>query len=134
MLVQFKTALAVLFVATVPLHLGAELQGSSREPLSAKEVRKAEREARTADDHLRLAVWYQADARQIQNKLAEEEDQVRYWAQQPGMAMRTKIPNPYWSAQALARLYREKLQNATNLAATHQKMAGSLEASVRSTQ
>jgi hypothetical protein len=134
MLVQFKTALAVLFVASVPLHLGAGVQGSSNEPLSAKEVHKAEREARTVDDHLRLAVWYQTDARQIQNKLAEEEDQVRYWAQQPGMVMRTKIPNPYWSAQALARLYREKLQNATNLAATHQKMAESLEASVRSTQ
>jgi hypothetical protein len=130
MLVQFKTAMAVLFVASMPLHLGAEIQGSSSEPLSAKEVRKAEREARTADDHLRLAAWYQTDAQQTQIKLTEEEDLVKYWAQR-GMADREKIPNPYWSAQALARLYREKLQNATKLAASHQKLAESLDASVR---
>ena len=96
-------------------------------------VRKAEREARTADDHLRLAAWYEADARQTKNKLTEEEDQVKYWAQR-GMADRTKIPNPYWSAQALSRVYREKLQNATKLATGHQKLAESLEASVRSIQ
>jgi hypothetical protein len=50
------------------------------------------------------------------------------------MADRTKIPNPYWSAQALSRVYREKLQNATKLATGHQKLAESLEASVRSIQ
>ena len=133
MFVQFKTALAVLFVASMPLHLGAELQGSPSESLSAKEVRKAEREARTPADHLRLAACYQFDARQTQKKLTGEEDQAKYWAQR-GMADRTKIPNPYWSAQALARLYREKLQNDTKLIANHQKLAETLEVRVRSTQ
>lgn len=111
MLVPFKTALAVLVVASVPLHLGAEPQRSSSEPLSAKEVRKAE-----------------AQARQTQTELAKQEGLVNYWAQQPGMATRTKIPNPYWNAQAWARIYREKLRNATKLAGAHQKMAESLEA------
>jgi hypothetical protein len=133
MLVQFKTALAVLFVASMPLYLGAEPQVSSSEPLSTKEVRKAEREARTPEDHLRLAAWYQVEARQTQSKLTEEEGLMKYWAQL-GMADRAKIPNPYWSAQALARLYREKLQNATKLAARHQKLAEFLDAGVRSTQ
>ena len=133
MFVQFKTALAVLFVASMPLHLGAELQGSPSEPLSAKEVRKAEREARTPADHLRLAAWYQIDAGQTQLKLTEEEDQAKYRAQRR-MADHTKIPNPYWSAQALARLYREKLQNDTKLIANHQKLAETLEVRVRSTQ
>ena len=127
---QFKTALAVLLVAGIPLHLGAKPQGSSSEPLGARDIRKAEREAKTPADHLRLAAWYQADARQTQNKLTEEEDLVKYWARL-GMADREKIPNPYWSAQALVRLYREKLQNATKLAASHQKLAESLEAGVR---
>src|ERR1700722_14953723 len=67
MLVQFKTALAVLFVASMPLYLGGEPQVSSSEPLSTKEVRKAEREARTPEDHLRLAAWYQVEARQTQS-------------------------------------------------------------------
>jgi hypothetical protein len=93
MLVQFKTALAVLFVAGMPLHLGAENQSSSSEPLSTKEIRKAERDARAPEDHLRLAAWYQIEARKTESKLTEEEGLVKYWAQL-GMADRTKIPNP----------------------------------------
>lgn len=127
MRVHWKTALAVLIVASVPLHLGAEVEGSSSATLSAKEVRRAEREARTANDHLRLALWYRANASEAQKMLTEQEYLVNYWGQQPGMASRTKIPNPYWSAQALTRLYRERLQNATNRAAWHQQMAESLD-------
>ena len=128
MLVQLKTALAILVVAGLPQNLGAEIQGSSNAPLTAKEVRSAETAVRTADDHFRLAAWYRADARQIQAKLTEQEDLVRYRAQQPEMATRTKIPNPYWSARALARVYREKLQHATKQAASHQQLAESLAA------
>jgi len=134
MFVQFKTALAVLVVASVPLHLGATPQASSSEPLSMKEFRKAEAQARTSADHLRLAAWYQSQARQNQAQLAEQEELVNYWAQQPGMASRTKIPNPYWNAQTWARIYREKLRNAMKLAAAHQRMAESLEASAGATR
>jgi hypothetical protein len=130
MLVKLKTALAVLFVASLPLHLGAELRSSSSAPLTAKEVRSAEKEARTANDHLRLATWYRASAGELRSQLTEQENLAHYyWVQQPGMVSRTKIPNPYWSAQTLARVYREKLENATKLADSHQKLAASLTAS-----
>jgi hypothetical protein len=132
MFVHLKTAAAVLFVASLPLHLGAEIQGSSTAPLTAKKVGNAEKEARTANDHLRLAAWYRSSVSETQNKLMEQEDLANYGAQQPGMASRTKIPNPYWSAQALARVYREKLQNAAKLAARHQQLAESLDAGVSS--
>jgi hypothetical protein len=109
---------------------GSRVPGFSERAAHRQGSPESRKRAKTWDDHLRLAAWYQTDARQTQNKLTEEEDLVKYWAQR-GMADRAKIPNPYWSAQALVRLYREKLQNATKLAASHQKMAGSLEASVR---
>ena len=129
MLAQFKIALAALVVASVPLHLGAAPQNSLEELLSAKEVKKAEKTARTAEDHLRLATWYQRQARQAQNKLTEEEQLIAYyWAQQPEMVTRTKEPNPYWNAQELARTYREELTKETKLAASHRKMAESLRA------
>ena len=76
MLSQFRIALAALFVAVAPPHLGAEPQGSLGEPLSAKDVRKAEKNARTTEDHLRLAAWYQLQARQAQIRLTEEEELV----------------------------------------------------------
>ena len=45
MFVPFKTALAVLFAASVPLQLGANTQPPSSVLLSAKEVRTAEAQA-----------------------------------------------------------------------------------------
>jgi hypothetical protein len=126
---KFKTALAALIVATVSLPVAAAPQAPLGEPLNANDIRKAEKNARTAEDHLRLAAWYESEARQAQNRLTEEEQLVAYyWAGQPEMVTRTKIPNPYWSAQALARSYREELGRATKLAATHRKLAESLEA------
>jgi hypothetical protein len=99
--------------------------GDAREPLTSKEVRRAEATARTAADHLRLAAYYQSKARRAQANLTEEEDQMKHWA---SMADRTKIPNPYWSARALAGMYREELKRAAKLAADHQRKADALEA------
>jgi hypothetical protein len=121
--ILFKIALALLFVAGAR---GADPASASGEPLSAKDVRRAEKEARTADDHLRLASYYEYAARSKQAELAEQEQLVNYWGQ-TSMATRTKIPNPYWNAQALARLYREQLKSLTKRAAEHRKMAESLQ-------
>jgi len=135
MLVQFNTALAVIILlAGAPPPLRADFQPSSDEALNAKQVRKAEAQARTAADHLRLADWYQHEALQTQAQLKEAEDLAEYLGRKPGTATLTKIPNPYWNARAWARIYREKLQKVTKLAAYHQKMAESLQASAPSTQ
>jgi hypothetical protein len=108
----------------VILVIGATLC-SAGEPLTSKEVRRAEATARTAADHLRLAAYYQTKARRAQANLTEEEDQMNHWA---SMAGRTKIPNPYWSARALAGMYREELKRAAKLAADHQRKADALAA------
>ena len=134
MRLQVKAAIAVLFVASLPMYLRAEVGVSSSELLTARDVRSAEKQARTAEDHLRLATWYRAKASQAQNDLVAQEELVNHLAQEPGMLTRTKIPNPYWSAQAMARVYRERVETATNRAATHQKLAESMaEASSQAT-
>ena len=56
---HYRVALALVFVAGAP---GADPPSSPGEPLTAKEVRRAEKEARTADDHLRLAAYYEYQA------------------------------------------------------------------------
>jgi len=117
MRVQFRIVLAVILAA-------CECRAAS-EALTAKEVRKAEAQARTAADHLRLAEYYEFKARQAQANLAEEEEQMKHWG---WMADRTKIPNPYWSARALAGMYRSELKNMTKRAADHRRIAESLEA------
>jgi hypothetical protein len=121
--VQLKTALAVIFVASVPLHLGAVPQTSSQ-PVTAEEVLKAEKEAKTASDHLHLAAYYQSEAQQAQKKLVDAEDTMKHWS---FMENWTKVPNAYSSSRTQADMYRAKLEKATKLAADHQQMAQSLK-------
>jgi len=117
MRVQFRIALAVIWVA-------CECPAAS-DALTAKEARKAEAQAGTSADHLRLAEYYESKARQARANLAEEEEQMKHWG---WMADRTKIPNPYWSARALAGMYRAELKNMTKRAADHRRIAESLQA------
>ena len=131
MYVQFKTSLALLFVASVPLTLSAAAQNPTSGALTAKEVRQAEASAKTASDHAQLAVYYQSKAQQTQSKLAYEEDLMRRFS---WMAGSTKIPNPYWSARTQADNYRAELEKVTKLAADHQKTAESLQASAQPAQ
>ena len=124
MRVCLKTALAIM-VATLPLQLGAVPQ-KANEPLTSREVQKAEKEAKTAADHLRLAAYYRLEAQQDQKKLADAEDTLKHWSWMQGW---TKIPNPYWSTKTQVDSYRAKLEKATKLAADHEKMAETLQAS-----
>lgn len=126
--VRFKTVLALIFVASIPLHLRATPQGSSGEPLTASEVRKAEGEAKTAADHLRLAAYYQAKAQRTQSKLVDAEDQMKHYN---FMADRTKVPNAYTTSRSLVERYRAEFEETSKLAASHQKMAESLQASTK---
>jgi hypothetical protein len=122
---QFKTALAVLFVASLPLYLKAAPQSVSGEPLTAKQVRKAEAEAKTAADHLRLAAYYRSDAQHTQVKLNDAEEQMKrynFWATS------TKVPNGYTSSKSLVDSYRARVNKDTELAANHEKMAEALQA------
>jgi hypothetical protein len=95
----------------------------SSEGLTVKEAKRAEKEAKTAADHLRLASYYRSKARRAQANVAEEEAEMQRWG---SMADRTKIPNPYWSARQLARMYREEAKEATKRAVAHEKMAEGL--------
>ena len=124
MRVYLKTAVAIM-VATLALPLSAAPQKTS-EPLTAREVQKAEKEAKTKADHLRLAAYYRLEAEQDQKKLADAEDTLKHWA---WMENWTKIPNPYWSTKTQVDSYRSKFEKATKLAADHEKTAETLQAS-----
>ena len=124
MRVYFKTALAIM-VATLSLPLSAAPQKPS-EPLTARGVQQAEKVAKTKADHLRLAAYYRLEAQQDQKKLADAEDTMKHWS---FMETWTKLPNAYSSSKTEVDIYRAKLEKATKLAADHEKMAETLQAS-----
>jgi hypothetical protein len=119
----FATVLALVLVASAPTHLKGAPQGASVEPMTAKQVRAAEANARTKADHLRLASYYRSKAQQSQAKLADAEVQLKNWSWMEG---RTKIPNPYTSSKSLVDQYRAELDKYNQLAANHEKLAQSL--------
>ena len=124
MRVNLKTAVAMM-VVTLSFPLGASPQKTS-EPLTAREVEKAEKEAKTKADHLRLAAYYRLEAQQDQKKLADAEDTMNHWS---WMATWTKVPNAYSSSKTNVDIYRAKLEKATKLAAEHERLAETLQAS-----
>jgi len=124
MRVNLKTALAIM-VATLSLPLSAAPQKAT-EPLTAREVQQAEKEAKTKADHLRLASYYRLEAQQDQKKLADAEDTMKHWS---FMATWTKLPNAYSSSKTEADIYRAKFEKATQLAIDHEKLAETLQAS-----
>jgi hypothetical protein len=119
----FTTVLALVLVASVPTHLKGAPQGASIEPMTAKQVRTAEANAKTKADHLRLAAYYRSKAQQSQAKLADAEVQLKNWSWMEG---RTKVPNPYTSSKSLVDQYRAEVDNYTQMAANHEKIAQSL--------
>lgn len=125
--VQLKTALALVFLASVPVSMKAA-PSSTGEIRSASDVRKAEATAKTAADHRVIAAYYQSQAQKFQTKLSEQEELVNYWGEKSWMVGRTKQPNPYSTAVSLAQTYRAELARTSELAATHLRMAESLSA------
>jgi len=124
MRVYLKTAVAMM-VVTLSLPLGAAPQKTS-EPLTGREVEKAEKEAKTKADHLRLAAYYRLEAEQDQKKLADAEDTMNHYS---WMATWTKLPNAYSSSKTNVDIYRSKLEKANRLAGEHEKLAETLQAS-----
>jgi hypothetical protein len=121
MYARFKTALAIVFVASMPLHLRAAPQ-NSQAALNEKEIRAAEAAAKTPADHVRLAVYYESKADQARRKLADAEDQMQHWS---WLQTSTKVPNAYTSSRSLVERYRAEFERTFKLAANHRSMAGS---------
>jgi len=120
----FTTVLALVLVAGVPTHLKGAPQGNGApEPMTAKQVRTAEANAKTKADHFRLASYYRSKAQQSQAKLADAEVQLKNWSWMEG---RTKVPNPYTSSKSLVDQYRAEVDKYNQLAANHEKIAQSL--------
>jgi hypothetical protein len=124
---KLKAALALVFLASVPVSMQAAPSSTSG-ILSARDVRKAEAEAKTAADHRLIAAYYQSQAQKFQTKLSEQEELVNYWGGKSWMVGRTKQPNAYSTAVSLAQTYRAELARVSERAAYHMKMAESLPA------
>jgi hypothetical protein len=124
-----------LLLASLPWQLRAMPEAAqaprdaSGEALTAKAVQQLEKTAVNAEDHQRLAAYYQLQAEQAQKKLAAAQELERQWGP---MERASKTPDPYPHAKRLVAEYTAEAQKYSRLAADHQWVAEKYEIAARS--
>ncbi len=113
----------LLAAMTLPAATGATPDPAGT--ITSKNVRQAEVKAKSAEDHKKIAQYYQHQTELMQAKLAEAEDLVKYWSTNTAAIQDSKAPNPYWSAKQRAEVLRAELESASAHAAEQQKLAQS---------
>ncbi len=119
---RLNSAVLVL-AAMAPLFAGAIPPVS--EEITGKNVRQAEAKAKSAQEHLRIAQYYENQTRLAQAKLAEAQDLVKYWANDASATRDNRVLSPYWSAKSRADALRLDLESASLHAGEQQRLAES---------
>ncbi len=94
---------------------------------SEKELSAALKNAKTPDDHRRIAVYYQEKAQRLQAKEKEEKDLSDYFATHPSMYGK-QYPTPYENHKWRAENYHREASEALQQASQQQEAAESLSA------
>jgi hypothetical protein len=116
-------AALLLAAMTLPPATGAIPEPT--ETITRNNVRQAELKAKSAEDHKKIAQYYQHQTELMRAKLAEAEDLVKYWSLNAVAIEDSKTPNPYWSAKQRAEGLRVELESASAHAAEQQRLAQS---------
>jgi hypothetical protein len=90
-----------------------------------KELSVALKNAKTSDDHRRIAAYYEEKAQKLQQKEKEEQDLADYFAAHPSMYGKI-YPTPYQNHKGLADYYHRAADIALQKAKEHQHAAESL--------
>jgi hypothetical protein len=123
-----------LLLASMPWQLRAMPEAAqaprdgSGETLTAKAVQQLEKTAVNAEDHQRLAAYYQVQAEQAEKKLANAQELEKQWGP---MERASKTPDPYPHARRLVAEYSAEVQKYSRLSADHQWVAEKYEVAAR---
>jgi cAMP phosphodiesterase len=117
-----------LFAAVFPvcLPLGNGSAHAAPQAISNdKELNVALKNAKTSDDHRRIAAYYEEKAQELQQKEKEEQELADYFATHPSMYGKI-YPTPYQNHKGLADYYHCAAGIALQRAKEHQHAAESL--------
>jgi len=94
---------------------------------NSQDLKSALKAAKTSEDHLRIAAYYQDQAKQLREKSNKEEELASYY-QEHGINYSKKYPTPYQNARHLANYYSWAADQAQQNAATQSELAAETEA------
>lgn len=90
--------------------------------LTRKELKGLIASAKTAADHERIAVYYRAQAQQLEAKHREHEEDLAEYYRNPSRYP-SKYPTMGDHCRSLAGYYKMAVERAANLAEIHEKLA-----------
>jgi len=114
---------AAVFLVCLPLD-NVSAYATPQAISNDKQLSVALKNAKTSDDHRRIAAYYQDKAQKLQQKEKEEQDLADYFATHPSMYGKI-YPTPYVNHKGLADYYRRAAGIAMQKAKEHQHAAES---------
>lgn len=115
---------AAVFLVCLPL--GSAFAHAAPQAISDdKELRLALKNAKTSDDHRRIAAYYEEKAQKLQQKEKEEQNLADYFATHPSMYGKI-YPTPYQNHKGLAEYCHRAAGIALQKAKEHQDATESL--------
>ena len=115
---------ATVFLVCLPLSNGSAL-AAPQAISNDKELSVALKNAKTSDDHRRIAAYYEEKAQKLRQKEKEEQDLADYFATHPSMYGKI-YPTPYQNHKGLADYYHRAAGIALQKAKEHLHAAESL--------
>jgi hypothetical protein len=115
---------AAVFLVCLPLDSGSA-HAAPQAISNDKELSVALKNAKTPDDHRRIAAYYEEKAQKLQQKEKEEHELADYFATHPSMYGKI-YPTPYQNHKGLADYYHRAAGIALQKAKEHQHAAESL--------
>ncbi|HXR33190.1 MAG TPA: hypothetical protein VN830_05765 [Verrucomicrobiae bacterium] len=119
-----KMVFAAVLFAWLPLSNGSAY-ATPQSISNDKELSVALKNAKTSDDHRRIAAYYEEKAKKLQQKEKEEQDLADYFATHPSMYGKI-YPTPYQNHKGLADYYHRASGIALQKAKEHRETAESL--------
>ncbi len=119
------TMLVVL--GLILIAYGSPSARASESNLSKKEVKTLIADAKTPQDHERLAAYYRSQEQLAKAKQAEHEEMLRRYHENPLSHQLTKWPSPEYHCSTLIRIFGAQAQRDAILAQRQEEMAGNLK-------
>jgi hypothetical protein len=119
----------LVIMATLVMILmacGSPSARASESSLSKKELNTLIANAKTPQDHERLAAYYRSQEHVAEEKQAEHEEMLRRYHENPLSHRFTKTPSPDDHCRALIRIFGDEARQNAALAEYHEKVAKDL--------
>jgi hypothetical protein len=119
---EIQAVLTIISLALVVFLTAGNTAAGQRPPLSRKEVKTLIASAKTKEDHLKLADYYNAQAARLEAEAKDHDAMAEYYRQNPPRTTKFQVFGEE-HCKEIARRFRESAAKPQKLAAMHEQLA-----------